>query len=120
MASIGGGVKIGNHTTFGNDCFFGAAAGIRIGDDVIAGRCIRFHSENHRYKDLDCLIREQGVNYKGIVVGNNCWIYSRTVFLDGARVGNGCVIAANTVVTKEFPDHSIMGGVPAKVIGSRI
>lgn len=119
LASVGIGVKMGSHTTFGNDCFFGAAGGITIGNDVIAGQCIRFHSENHNYRDLSCLIRKQGVTHKGIVVGNNCWIGSGAVFLDGASVGNGCVIAANAVVTKKFPDNSIIGGVPAKILGTR-
>ncbi len=119
LASIGVGLKMGNRTTFGNDCFFGAAGGISIGDDVIAGQYIRFHSENHNYKDLSCLIREQGVSHKGIIIGNNCWIGSGAVFLDGAKVGNGCVIAANAVVTKEYPDNSVIGGVPGRIIGER-
>ena len=119
LTSLGVGVNIGNNTTFGNDCFFGAAGGISIGDDVVAGQYIRFHSENHNYKDLDCLIRDQGVSHKGITVGNNCWIGSGVVFLDGASVGNGCVIAANAVITKSFPDNSIIGGVPAKILKYR-
>jgi len=119
LTSLGVGLKIGNRTTFGNDCFFGAAGGITIGDDVVAGQYVRFHSENHKYKDMNCLIRKQGVSHKGIIIGNNCWIGSGAVFLDGARVGDGCVIAANAVITKEFPDNSIIGGVPAKLIRIR-
>jgi len=42
---------------------------ITIGNDVIAGQNVRFHSENHNYDDADKLIREQGVNRKGISVG---------------------------------------------------
>ena len=119
LMSLGVGINIGNNTTFGNDCFFGAAGGINIGDDVVAGQYIRFHSENHNYKDLDCLIRKQGVSHKGITVGNNCWIGSGVVFLDGASVGNGCVIAANAVITQSFPDNVVIGGVPAKILKYR-
>lgn len=119
LQSIGKGVRIGDRTTFGNDCFFGAAGGIIIGEDVVAGQFIRFHSENHNYTDLNMLIREQGVTQKGIVVGNNCWIGSGAVFLDGAEIGDGCVIAANAVVTKKFPANVIIGGIPAKIIKSR-
>lgn len=119
IKSIGKGIKIGNHSTFGSDCYFGAAGGIEVGDDVVAGQYIRFHSENHTYDKLDVLIREQGVTHKGIKIGNNCWIGSGAVFLDGAELGDGCVVAANAVVTKKFPTNSVIGGVPARIIKNR-
>ncbi len=116
---VGKGVKIGTGSTFGNDCFFGAAGGIEIGNDVVAGQYIRFHSENHNFDDLDKPINEQGVNHKGIKVGNNCWIGSGAVFLDGAELGDGCVVAANAVINKRFDDNSVIGGVPAKILRYR-
>ena len=119
LQHLGKGVSMGNGTTFGNDCFFGAAGGITIGDDVMAGQYVRFHSENHNFEAHDKLIKDQGVTHKGIRIGNNCWIGAGVVFLDGASIGNGCVVAANAVVTKEFPDNVIIGGVPAKIIGER-
>jgi Acetyltransferase (isoleucine patch superfamily) len=119
LSNLGKGVKIGDRTTFNNDCFFGAAGGIEIGDDVVAGQFVRFHSQNHNYDNLDVLIKVQGVKHKGIKIGDNCWIGSGTVFLDGAVLGNGCVVAANTVVTKEFSENSVIGGVPAKILKKR-
>lgn len=119
LQKIGKGVKIGNRTTFGNDCFFGAAGGILVGEDVIAGQFIRFHSENHNYDDISKLIKVQGVTRKGIKIGDNCWIGAGVVFLDGAELGNGCVVGANSVVTKKFPDNAVVAGIPAKVIKYR-
>lgn len=119
LQSIGKGVKIGNRTTFGNDCMFGAAGGIEIGDDVVAGQYIRFHSENHKFDNIDTLIREQGVSHKGIKLGNNCWIGAGAVFLDGTELGDGCVVAANAVVNKKFEKDSVIAGVPAKLIRKR-
>lgn len=119
LRCIGKGIRIGKRTTFGNDCFFGAAGGIEIGEDVIAGQFIRFHSENHKYSDRKALIREQGVTHRGIKVGNNCWIGSGAVFLDGAELGHGCVVAANAVVNGKFAENSVIGGVPAKLIKKR-
>lgn len=119
LSSIGKGIVIGNRTTFNNDCFFGCAGGIEIGSDVVAGQYVRFHSENHNYDDLEILIKDQGVTHKGIKIGNNCWIGSGSVFLDGAELGDGCVVAANAVVTKVFPENSVIGGVPAKVLKVR-
>jgi len=119
LSNVGKGVRIGNRSTFNNDCFFGAAGGIEIGDDVVGGQYIRFHSENHNYKNTDILIKNQGVTHKGIKIGNNCWIGSGAVFLDGAELGNGCVVAAETVVTKAYPDNTVIGGVPARIIKMR-
>lgn len=119
LQNIGKGITIGNRTTFGNDCMFGAAGGIKIGDDVVAGQFIRFHSENHNYNDLTRLIREQGVSHKGIKIGNNCWIGAGAVFLDGAELGDGCVVGANAVITKKFPSNVVIAGIPAKIVHER-
>lgn len=119
LQSIGKGIKIGDRTTFGNDCTFGAAGGIEIGCDVVAGQYIRFHSENHSYSDVNRLIREQGVTHEGIKIGNNCWIGAGAVFLDGAELGDGCVVGANSVVTKKFPSNVVIAGVPARIIKER-
>ena len=119
LQNIGKGIVIGARTTFGNDCYFGAAGGIEIGSDVIAGQYVRFHSENHNFDSLNMLIREQGIRRQGIKVGNNCWIGAGAVFLDGAELGNGCVVAANAVVTEVFPPNSVIAGVPARFIRKR-
>lgn len=116
---VGKGVSIGDNSAFGSECFFGAAGGIIIGNDVIAGQSVRFHSENHLFTDLKRLIREQGVSHKGIIIGNNCWIGAGAVFLDGSEIGDGCVVGANAVVTKKFPGNCVIAGVPAKVIEKR-
>ena len=119
IKNIGKGFKIGNNCGVGENCFFGSAGGIEIGNDVIMGQEVRFHSENHNYNDLNILIREQGVTNKGIKIGNNCWIGAGVVFLDGAELEDGCVVAANSVVNKKFKENSIIAGVPAKKINER-
>lgn len=119
IRSIGEGIRIGNNCGIGENCFFGSAGGITIGNDVIMGQNVRFHSENHNYNDLDQLIRLQGVTRQGIKIGNNCWIGAGSVFLDGAEIGDGCIVGANSVVNRKFDDNSIIVGMPAKVIKKR-
>lgn len=119
LQHLGEGLFIGDHSSFDAECFFGASGFIRIGNDVIAGRNIKFHAENHEYKDAEKLIREQGVSSKGIVIGNNCWIGSNVIFLDGSRIGDGCVVAAGAVVVGEYPNNTVIGGIPARVIKQR-
>lgn len=116
---LGKGVSIGANSCFDSGAFFGASGFISIGDDVIGGQNIKFHAENHIYKELNVLIRNQGTVSKGITIGNNCWIGSNVVFLDGSSIGNGCIVAACAVVNKKFPDNVVIAGIPAIIIKFR-
>ncbi len=118
LSKYGKGLKMGNNSAVGQFTELGAAGGIEIGDDVIMGSYVSFHSENHNFSDATKLIREQGVTSKGIKIGNNVWIGAKATFLDGCSVGNNCVVAAGAVVNGAYPDNSIIGGVPAKVLKS--
>jgi len=116
LSKYGEGITIGNHSAVGDYTQFGAAGGIQIGNDVIMGSYISFHSENHNFEQKGVLIREQGVTSKGIKIGNNIWVGAKVTFLDGCHVGNNSVVAAGAVVNGHYPDNSLIGGVPAKVL----
>ena len=119
LEKIGKGFSIGNNSCLGNDCYVGASGGVEIGNNVAIGQNVRFHSENHGFKEKDKLICEQGVTNKGITIGNDCWIGAGVVFLDGVKINDGAVIGANSLVTNDIPSYSIAAGTPAKVIGMR-
>jgi acetyltransferase-like isoleucine patch superfamily enzyme len=116
LSKYGIGLEMGSHSAIGDFAHFGASGGIEIGNDVIMGSYISFHSENHNFSDKSKLIREQGVTSKGIKLGNNIWVGAKVTFLDGSTVGNNCVIAAGAVVSGVFPDNVVIGGIPAKII----
>ncbi len=119
LQNIGKGIHIGHHVGIGEFAYLGGAGGLSIGDDCIVGQYFSCHPENHYFSDPIKLIRRQGVDRKGITIGKNCWIGSKVTVLDGVQIGDGCVIAAGAVVNKSFVDNSIIGGVPAKIIGQR-
>ncbi len=53
-----------------------------------------------------------------IIIGNYVYIGIRSIILPGVKIGNNCIIAAGSVVTKDVPDNTVVGGVPAKRIKS--
>lgn len=56
--------------------------------------------------------------YGKIVIGDNCFVGIRSIILPNVTVGNNCIVAAGSVVTKDVPDGTIVGGNPARVIGT--
>lgn len=118
FSKFGKGLVMGSNSAVGDFTHFGAPGGIVIGNDVIMGSYISFHSENHNFLDTSKLIREQGVTSKGIILGNNIWVGAKVTFLDGCEIGDNSVVAAGAVVTGKFPKNSIIGGVPARILKS--
>lgn len=119
MNQLGEYITIGNNVGIGEFSYLGGGGGLEIGNDVIAGQYLSCHPENHVFADLETPIRLQGVERKGIRIGDNCWLGSKVTILDGVELGDGCVVAAGSVVTQSFPAGSVIGGVPAKLLKTR-
>ncbi len=114
-----GTVTIGSNVGIGGHSFICCPSSVRIGDNTITGQYLSIHPENHIYADPNVPIRLQGTHSLGVSIGADCWIGAKVTVLDGVSIGDGSVIAAGAVVTQSFPARSIIGGVPARVIGNR-
>jgi acetyltransferase-like isoleucine patch superfamily enzyme len=119
ITSPGQGIRIGENTTCGEYCIFGAAGGIDIGKNVLMGQFVRLHAENHVFESKEIPIREQGVTRKGIRIEDDVWLGAGSVILDGVTVRSGCIIGANSVVTKDTEAGGIYAGQPARLIKFR-
>jgi acetyltransferase-like isoleucine patch superfamily enzyme len=114
VRQVGGSITVGCRSSFGDFCYVGGGGGVSIGEDVLIGQYVSFHSENHQYAETEVPIREQGIVRKGIVIGNNCWIGSGVRVLDGVTLASGSVVGAGAVVTRSTSPGEIVAGVPAR------
>lgn len=97
------------------NCTIECFQSITIGKAVkIAQEVIIRDSDNHG------IIRPSYKKTAPIVIHDNVWIGTRTTILKGVTIGEGAIVAAGAVVTKNVPLHTLVGGVPAKIIKEKI
>jgi len=115
-------VQIGSHCWFGYYTHITCIDKIVIGDYCLTGKWVTIADNNHGNTDFESLqippCQRQLVSRGPIIIGNNVWIGDKVTILPGVRIGNGAIVAANSVVTKDIPEYSIVAGNPAKIIKS--
>lgn len=114
-----GKIVIGSNVGIGGYSFICCPSTLTVGDNTITGQYLSIHPQNHVFTDPDTPIRLQGVTAQGVHIGADCWIGAKVTILDGVSIGDGSIVAAGAVVTQSCPPRSIVGGVPAKIIGQR-
>ena len=109
-----GDVMIGDHTRIGlHNTIIGP---VIIGSHVNLAQGITVTALNHNFEDSEKRIDEQGVSTSAVTIEDDIWIGANAVVLPGVTIGQHSVVAAGAVVTKDVPPHSLVAGVPAKVI----
>ena len=94
----------------------GQNAIIKIEDDVLIAPNVFITTNNHIFRDIRTPIRLQGGTSKDILIKCGSWISTGAVILPGVTVGKNSVVAAGAIVNKDVPDHTVVAGVPAKII----
>lgn len=110
------GIRIGRESLVGEYSVIRGSGGVTIGDRVYLSPAVHIYSSNHIFDDPDVCFIEQGVTAEGVVIEDECWIGAQAVILDGVRVGRRSVVAAGSVVTEDVPPHTVVAGVPARVV----
>ncbi|KOP38857.1 MULTISPECIES: sugar O-acetyltransferase [unclassified Flavobacterium] len=105
-------ISIGKNVFINFDCTLLALGGITIEDDVLIGPKVSLITESH---PLDPEQRK-GLIGKPIHIKKNAWIGANATILPGVTIGENAVVAAGAVVSKDVPDNTIVGGIPAKFI----
>lgn len=114
-----GRIIFGRYTYCNSYCVFGSNELISIGSNVMIADAVSIRDTDHVFTDLNRPMMEQGIVSRTVIIEDDVWIGRGAIILKGVRVGHGSIIAAGAVVTKDVERYSIVGGVPAKVIGYR-
>ena len=110
------GIKIGCDSLIGEYSVIRGQGGVQIGDRVYTSPFTQIIAVNHVFDDPNRPFVEQGITAEGITIEDDVWLGAGAIVTDGVRIGKGAVIAAGAVVTKDVPPHTVVGGVPAKII----
>ena len=113
-------LTIGNNGSFGAFNHITCSNKVQIADNCLTGKWVTISDNNHGTTDFDTLheapIKRKLYTKGPVIIGNNVWIGDKATILGGVTIGDGAVIAANSVVTKDVPAYSVVGGNPARVI----
>lgn len=120
IRELGEGLVIGDNVGIAQNVFIQVRGKVTIGSNVMLGPNSSIFSENHGFDRTDISMVEQPTIRKGVVIEDDVWLGTRSVILDGVVVGKGSIVAAGAIVNASVPPYSIVGGVPAKIIKSRI
>lgn len=107
-------IRVGEHCTIGDSSFLDGRSGLTIGDSVNLGSHVSIYTREHDVQSP--YFAETGA---AVTIADHAWVASHAIILPGVTVGEGAVVAAGAVVTHDVAPFTIVGGSPARVIGTR-
>jgi acetyltransferase-like isoleucine patch superfamily enzyme len=113
-SDFGENISIGKNVFVNHACTFMDRGGITLEDNVLIGPKVNLITTNHPVNPSE----RRATISQPIVIKKGAWIGIAATILPGVTVGENSIVAAGAVVSKDVPDNSIVGGVPAKVIKS--
>lgn len=115
----------GTKIVIGDNSGIGANSSIppntEIGNNVMIGPNLIVLWQNHNFDRLDIPMNQQGMDErKQTIIEDDVWIGRDVIMTPGRHIKRGTIIGAGCVLTKDFPEYSIVGGNPSKLIRSRL
>ncbi len=112
-------IQVGDDTTLNEFVYVSGYGGVKIGSGVRIGHRTSIISSDHDISDPSVRVKDSGLTSAPVDIGDDVFIGCNVTILMGVRIGKGAVIAAGSVVTRDVPEFTIAGGVPAKVLKDR-
>jgi acetyltransferase-like isoleucine patch superfamily enzyme len=109
-------IRLGRNCIVGEFSVIRGQGGVAIGDSVIIGPRVQIMAVDHVFDDPGRPILEQGIQALGIEIEDGAWIGAGAIILDGVRIGRGAVVGAGAVVTHDVARHTVVAGVPARLL----
>jgi acetyltransferase-like isoleucine patch superfamily enzyme len=109
-----GKMSIGDYSMINRECVLDSRGELSIGSRVNISPYVQIYTAEHNANSSDF-----SESLSSVKIGDYVWISTRSTILPGVTLGEGAIVAAGAVVTKDVPAYTIVGGVPAKVIGTR-
>ncbi len=116
LFNSGRNIELGDGVFLNRDVMLDDRAALTIGDHAMVAAGVVIETHRHAYDDFSVPFPHSGRIPDPVHIGSNTLIGYKVAVMAGVNIGNRCVVAANSVVTKDVPDQTIVGGVPAKVI----
>jgi acetyltransferase-like isoleucine patch superfamily enzyme len=109
---------LGSNVKIGEMCFVGASGGVWIEDDVSLAHATTVLTEEHDYTQEGPL-RDTPLILSPVRIRRGVWIGAGVRVTAGVEIGEGAAVGAGSVVTRDVPSHSVVAGVPARVLKYR-
>jgi maltose O-acetyltransferase len=107
-------VRIGSGCMLTTPLFLNASAPITIGENVSIGHHVVLITDSHRYNDPSNRCGPRIA--RPVTIERGAWIAACVTILPGVTIGEGSVVGAGSVVKRDVPRHTLVAGVPARVV----
>ncbi len=114
-------IQIGNNSGLGINC--NIPSNTIIGEDVMMGPNCYILGNNHSFERTDIPMRRQGYKHKEnlqTIIEDDVWIGRDVLMTPGRHISKGSVVGGGTLLCKDFPEYSVIGGNPSRLLKSRI
>jgi acetyltransferase-like isoleucine patch superfamily enzyme len=112
----GGNIELGDRVFLNRGVMLDDRESLTIGDYTVVAAGALIETHGHIYDDFTKPLAQGGRSFAPVTIGPDCLIGFNTAIMAGVTIGERSIVAASSVVTKDVPDRTIVGGVPARKI----
>ncbi len=110
-------LKIGHGVSINSGTFINAHNYVEIGDGTLIGKNVIIADTKHNFSDPELTVKDNPVTLEDpVIIGKGCGIAFNVFIFPGVTMGDHSIASANSVVTRDVPPYTIVGGNPARMV----